>query len=284
LRNFYQYRPFGKLQYREIGDPFISNSFGYTGHKLDEELNIDWNYCGARYYDPELRIFTQVDPMADQYPSLSPYLYCANNPMTYIDPDGELIWFVAIPLIVAAIVLAFDEYANTPTAENDIYVKTAGDYFLDGLEAWSYIGAGQTAASVFRSGVKFTGKASKPISEGSVSKVSKVLEPKETAAGTKVNADPSIIDDITVGSRGGKSWSTVRRNYWRAEAGNNPSRFGPESLERTGRGLAPQRKSPITGKKESRQLHHKKTRSKGGGHERSNLKEVWPDEHKNMHF
>ncbi|MEW5925627.1 MAG: RHS repeat-associated core domain-containing protein, partial [Candidatus Zixiibacteriota bacterium] len=89
LRSFCQYRPFGKIQYREINDPFVINTFGYTGQKLDEELGVDWNYMGARYYDPELRIFTQVDPQAAKYPSLSPYLYCANNPMKNIDPDGQ---------------------------------------------------------------------------------------------------------------------------------------------------------------------------------------------------
>jgi hypothetical protein len=33
-----------------------------------------------------------VDPMADKYPSLSPYAYCAWNPIRLVDPDGEEIW------------------------------------------------------------------------------------------------------------------------------------------------------------------------------------------------
>ena len=44
---------------------------------------------GARYYDPVLSgIFLSVDPMADKYPSLSPYAYCAWNPVKLVDPDG----------------------------------------------------------------------------------------------------------------------------------------------------------------------------------------------------
>ncbi len=29
-----------------------------------------------------------VDPLADKYPGLSPYAYCANNPVMFVDPDG----------------------------------------------------------------------------------------------------------------------------------------------------------------------------------------------------
>ena len=30
-----------------------------------------------------------VDPMADKYPNISPYAYCAWNPVRLVDPDGE---------------------------------------------------------------------------------------------------------------------------------------------------------------------------------------------------
>ena len=33
-----------------------------------------------------------VDPLADKYPSLSPYAYCAWNPVKLVDPDGRTIW------------------------------------------------------------------------------------------------------------------------------------------------------------------------------------------------
>lgn len=32
-----------------------------------------------------------VDPLADKYPSISPYAYVANNPINAIDPDGRQI-------------------------------------------------------------------------------------------------------------------------------------------------------------------------------------------------
>ena len=35
-----------------------------------------------------------VDPLAEKYPNYSPYVYCANNPVNVIDPDGRRLYFV----------------------------------------------------------------------------------------------------------------------------------------------------------------------------------------------
>ena len=43
---------------------------------------------GARYYDPRISMFYGVDPMADKYPNISPFAYCFNNPLRFIDPTG----------------------------------------------------------------------------------------------------------------------------------------------------------------------------------------------------
>ena len=45
----------------------------------------------ARHYHPTLSIWLSVDPMADKYPGVSPYVYCGNNPVRLVDPDGERI-------------------------------------------------------------------------------------------------------------------------------------------------------------------------------------------------
>ncbi len=41
------------------------------------------------YYTDRLGIWLSVDPPADKYPGLSPYAYCANNPVMFVDPDGR---------------------------------------------------------------------------------------------------------------------------------------------------------------------------------------------------
>ena len=46
----------------------------------------------ARHYHPTLSIWLSVDPMSDKYPGVSPYTYCANNPVRLVDKDGRD-WF-----------------------------------------------------------------------------------------------------------------------------------------------------------------------------------------------
>ena len=62
--------------------------FTFTGKERDPETG--YSYFGARYYDNDLSgLFLSVDPMADKYPSISPYAYCAWNPVKLIDTDGR---------------------------------------------------------------------------------------------------------------------------------------------------------------------------------------------------
>jgi hypothetical protein len=42
----------------------------------------------ARGYDPVIGRFLTVDPLAEKYPWISPYAYCLNNPINFIDPTG----------------------------------------------------------------------------------------------------------------------------------------------------------------------------------------------------
>ena len=46
----------------------------------------------ARHYNSALSIWLSVDPMSDKYPGVSPYTYCANNPVRLVDPEGRD-WF-----------------------------------------------------------------------------------------------------------------------------------------------------------------------------------------------
>ena len=63
----------------------------FTGKEKDSETG--YYYFGARYYDSDLSsLFLSADPMSDKYPNISPYAYCAWNPVKLIDPDGNDVW------------------------------------------------------------------------------------------------------------------------------------------------------------------------------------------------
>ena len=53
-----------------------------------EKTGVRVLYFGARYYNSDISVWLSVDPLADEYPSLSAYMYTAGNPVMLVDPDG----------------------------------------------------------------------------------------------------------------------------------------------------------------------------------------------------
>ena len=62
--------------------------YKYNGKELDRKDGLDWYDYGARYYDAALGRWHVVDPMSEKYYGVSPYLYCVNNPILLVDPNG----------------------------------------------------------------------------------------------------------------------------------------------------------------------------------------------------
>jgi hypothetical protein len=50
---------------------------------------LDTYDYGARQYNPILARWDRIDPLAEEYYDVSPYVYCVNNPVNAIDPDGR---------------------------------------------------------------------------------------------------------------------------------------------------------------------------------------------------
>ncbi len=67
----------------------FNNRWKFTGKEMDEETGL--YYYGARFYNPSTSIWLSVDPLAEVYPTISPYAYVANNPIAFVDPDGKRI-------------------------------------------------------------------------------------------------------------------------------------------------------------------------------------------------
>ena len=104
------YLPFGVRMSGDgltAGNPTARSSFfGFSGKEnemwggldtADSDITPHWlkgeryQHFGARAYDPVSCIFMQVDPMAEKYYGMTPYGYCAGNPVGVCDPQGDTI-------------------------------------------------------------------------------------------------------------------------------------------------------------------------------------------------
>ena len=63
--------------------------YKYSSKELDRENGLDLYDSQARWYDPMLPQTTTQDPLAEKYFSISPYTWCAGNPVRFIDPSGK---------------------------------------------------------------------------------------------------------------------------------------------------------------------------------------------------
>lgn len=78
--------------------------YTYTGKKEETMHNLGWYNYGKRFYDPNYRLsFVSVDPLCEKYYSISPYAYCVNNPIRYIDYRGDSISLAVIQQLDQAI-------------------------------------------------------------------------------------------------------------------------------------------------------------------------------------
>ena len=63
--------------------------YKYNGKELDLMHGLNTYDYGARQHDPILARWDRIDPLCEKYYNVSPYAYCVNNPVRFIDPDGR---------------------------------------------------------------------------------------------------------------------------------------------------------------------------------------------------
>jgi RHS repeat-associated protein len=80
----------------------------FIGLQLDDEYGLNWLHTPFRSYDGLMSRWMVMDPLAEKYPNLAPYVYATNNPMRFIDQNGKE-WY--------EINGAWQYYKDTPTME-----------------------------------------------------------------------------------------------------------------------------------------------------------------------
>ena len=89
LKEVNNYYPYGAL----MGGGTVGNNASFQPYKygtkeLDRQNGLDWYDSQARQQDPLVPRFTTIDPMSEKYYNISPYAYCAGNPIKFVDPTG----------------------------------------------------------------------------------------------------------------------------------------------------------------------------------------------------
>ena len=86
--SYEEYYPYGSTSFQcgRSSSEVSLKRYRYTGKERDEITGF--YYHGARYYLPWICRWTATDPLENKYTPQGPYIYCSDNPIAKIDPDG----------------------------------------------------------------------------------------------------------------------------------------------------------------------------------------------------
>ncbi len=85
---FFIYNPWGEQLHQWTASTYaFSSPYRFNGKELDEETGLA--YYGARYSNNQMSMWVSVDRLAEKYPHSSPYVFSGNNPVSYVDPNGD---------------------------------------------------------------------------------------------------------------------------------------------------------------------------------------------------
>ena len=97
IAQFGAYLPYGELLVDEHSST-EEMPYKFNGKEFDQETGL--YYYGARYMNPVTSLWYGVAPLAEKYPSVSSLIYCFDNPIKYIDPDGRKTQYATLEEIV----------------------------------------------------------------------------------------------------------------------------------------------------------------------------------------
>ena len=80
--------PQSALRYRFGGKEIAGQKVNLTAGAPAAAAGSPYMDYGARLYDPRTAAWLSQDPLSEKYYSISPYAYCAGNPVNLVDFDG----------------------------------------------------------------------------------------------------------------------------------------------------------------------------------------------------
>lgn len=125
------YYPFGLTISESINNASLPmQPYKYNGKELEKSFGLEIYEYGARQYDPQIGRWKGVDPLADKYVDLSPFVYTANNPVRYVDYDGRHygLYFDEKTVTVRAHYYAVSKDIASAQASADLWNNLSGKY------------------------------------------------------------------------------------------------------------------------------------------------------------
>ena len=158
--------PFGESMAEQSSLGYFQSPYKFNGKELDKETGL--YYYGARFYDPRTSLWLSVDPKVEKYPNLTPYNYCADNPVFFTDPDGTTIVYSGamnskqLRLLITANILASQHSEIFHSIYKELYsaneTYTFGRNFKDPHEYANFTQKGNNLFENLMTGNDFYGQ------------------------------------------------------------------------------------------------------------------------------
>lgn len=181
------------IEYFPSGEVFLENHlnsyntpYKYNSKELDDETG--YYYYGARYYNPRVSLWLNVDPLASYDPmmnvehyidgehnggvynagNLNPYIYCYQNPVIYVDPDGKQSKFWTrtlggVQMVGGAVEAVVGGVGGVVTAETGVGAALGYVVLMNGIDNTQagarQLWTGESTSTLLHTGTKAGAKA-----------------------------------------------------------------------------------------------------------------------------
>ena len=179
---------------------FYNLGFLYNGKELNMMSGLNSYDNGARQYYSVVPGWDRVDPLCEKYYNISPYVYCGNNPVNAIDPDGRK--------VKPAGDAALNMIQNTLPSETRQYVVLDSDGLIDEEKLNSYSGSSENydnlkalVESNYVVEVRLDDNFDFADSDGNIGNQGMYYEAFEPEYGTK-DVNGETINDLSTGESG----------------------------------------------------------------------------------